>query len=337
MRLATQTCWLTALADPEGELCVPDRIPPRPWWDGLEECGAFHGILPAVRSNLARLAAQRQELDALAKPILQQLDRPLRLQAAVQLMLRADLKKIQQEAAGCGLPIAAIKGPAAADDLYPSPALRVFTDLDLLVQPQSYEAASDMLREMGYEPIVEHRLRHGEPYGQAAFRRLQAGLDLRVELHQDVVNSPAVRRGVSVGYADLRPGDDGSLSLEAHLIVAAVHGATSHQFDRLKFLVDVWQIVRKGAKALDIVRLRQLVECTGAQRSLAMACRLTQSVFRCAAAKDVAEQVGVEVAGLDRLLLSRSVVLPSRALCRTLRKQLYRSRLKKGGGRCGSC
>jgi len=239
MRFSASTSWFVALADPEGKSAFPEAMPPTLWWNKLEQDGAFHGTSPAIRKNLARLVPQRDRLGELAEPILQRLSHPLRLQAAVQLLLRADMEKIRNEAAGRSLPIAVIKGPAAADDLYPSPELRVFTDLDLLVPPESYEAAADMLRQMDYEPIIEPRLRHREPYGQTAFRSLRSGLDVRVELHQDLVNSPALRRAVSVEYSDLAPAADGSLSLEAHLIIAAVHGATSHQFDRLKFLIDV--------------------------------------------------------------------------------------------------
>ena len=337
MRFSISTSWFVALADPEGELAVPDSAPPTSWWGQLERDGAFDGTLPAIRKNLARLASQREGLGELAEPILDRLSRPLRLQAAVQLLLRADSDRIRTEAAKRSVPIAVIKGPAAADDLYPSPELRVFTDLDLLVQPESYEAASAMLCAMDYEPIIDPGLRHSEPYGQTAFRSLRSGLDVRVELHQDLVNSPALRRGVSVGYSDLAPAADGSLSLEAHLIVAAVHGATSHQFDRLKFLVDVWQIVRKGAKALDIDRLRHLVECTGARQSLSMACLLTRTIFQCTLAEDLARRLNMNTPWLDRLLLSPAVVLPSQASCRKLRKRMYRSRLGKGPGICASC
>ena len=337
MRFSLPTSWFVALADPEGEFAVPDAVPSSLWWDQLEQDGAFHGTLPAIRKNLARLASQRDPLGELAEPILERLGQPLRLQAAVQLLLRADLERIRNEAADRSVPIAVIKGPAAADDLYPSPELRVFTDLDLIVPPESYGPACAMLSEMDYEPIIEPGLRHSEPYGQAAFRGLRSGLDVRVELHQDLVNSPALRRGVSVGYPDLAPAADGSLSLEAHLIVAAVHGATSHQFDRLKFLVDVWQIVRKGADALDIDRLRDLAERTGAQQSLAMTCWLTREIFQCKLADELAKRLNMNAPWLDRWLLPPEVVLPSRAWCKTLRKQAYRSRLKKGAGRCASC
>ena len=337
MRFSLPTSWFVALADPEGEFAVPDAVPSSLWWDQLEQDGAFHGTLPAIRKNLARVASQRDQLGELAEPILERLSRPLRLQAAVQLLLRADLDRIRKEAAKRSVPIAVIKGPAAADDLYPSPELRVFTDLDLIVQPESYDAACSMLIEMDYEPIIEPSLRHQEPYGQTAFRSLRSGLDVRVELHQDLVNSPVLRRGVSVGYSDLTPAADGSLSLEAHLIVAAVHGATSHQFDRLKFLVDVWQIVRKGAEALDIDRLRDLAERTGAQQSLAMACWLTRTIFQCKLAEELTRRLNMNTPWLDRLLLAPAVVLPSRAWCKKMRKQAYRSRLKKGVGRCASC
>ena len=337
MRLPTGTSWFVALADPQGELAAPDRVPPQSWWDQLDQHALFHGTFPAVRRNLALLAARRDGLSTRAEPILEQLARPVRLQAAMHMVLRGELRRIREEAAQRGLSIAVVKGPAAADDLYPSPELRAFSDLDLLVERESHEAADAMLRDMEYQPIVERGLRHDEPYGQTAFTRSRGGLDVRIELHRDLVNSPALQRGVSVGYADLQPGVDGRLSLEAHLVVAVVHGGTSHQFDRLKFLVDVWQIVRNGVGHLDLDHLRSLVAGAGAERSLAMACWLTRSIFNCAPAEELAQLLGAGApAWLDRLTLPPAVVLPSRAPCKTLRRQMYRSLLKRGVRRCVS-
>ena len=331
MRLSTRTSWFVALADPQGELVVPGRVPPRSWWDRLDGHALFHGTFPAVQRNLARLAAEREGLNRLAEPALERLERPVRLQAAMHMVLRAELRGIREEAARRGLSVAVVKGPAAADDLYPSPELRAFSDLDLLVEPDAHPDADTMLQEMGYEPIVEQGLRHDEPYGQTAFTRSRGGLDVRIELHRDLVNSPSLQRGVSVGYADLEPGVDGQLSREAHLVVAVVHGGTSHQFDRLKFLVDVWQIVRNGVGDLDLDRLRGLVARAGAARSLAMACWLTGRIFDCAPAGELAKLLGVGAPSLlDRLVLSPSVVLPTRAPFETLRRQMYRSLLKRG-------
>lgn len=51
------------------------------------------------------------------------------------------------------IPIMPIKGAISLlDPLYPSPALRVMSDLDLLVQPDRQEAARACLTAMGYQP-----------------------------------------------------------------------------------------------------------------------------------------------------------------------------------------
>ena len=76
-----------------------------------------------------------------------------------------------------------------------------------------------------------------------------------VEVHDNLVNSPTVRRGVSVRLEDLplERGPDGRLRATPAglLIIAAVHGAASHGFEKVQHLCDIAQVVRGRAGPVD--------------------------------------------------------------------------------------
>ena len=54
---------------------------------------------------------------------------------------------------GAGLPAMVLKGPALAETVYPSPATRPMTDVDLLVRPHHVGAADGVLVGLGYRPV----------------------------------------------------------------------------------------------------------------------------------------------------------------------------------------
>ena len=92
------------------------------------------------------------------------------------------------------------------------------------------------------------------------------------------MNSPTIRRGVSVRLEDLPvergPGGQLRATPAGLLIIAAVHGAASHGFEKMQHLCDIAQIVRPGrAGGREIIG--ECVASTGAGFSLATALDLT--------------------------------------------------------------
>lgn len=343
-----KTAWLLALADPPGpRLYLPDRRlrPAEVAW--LTAKAQHHGVLPAVMANLRRVM-QRLGADRILRPSADGADaaklladglanarRILRLQTAFSLILRRQLQNIGRAVAGRSLPVVAIKGAEFADRLYPRPALRPFTDVDLLAPRQAVPAVEDILRQQGYRrvPAPERKYRSG--YGETMWRP-RSGVGGSVEVHWNLVNSPSQRRAVSVCYEDLGVREARNkmgfilVSPASLVLVAGVHGAVGHRFDRLQGLVDLCQGARGAAGNPDPAWLGYACRRTGATAALATALELAGRAFREPACRRLLDGIGhFGSARLCSTLVSPSVVVNSEGALPGLRRQMLREALKR--------
>ena len=320
MRRAVVRAWLVELARPEGARTAAPAAPLRPdERDRVCELAGDHGVLPAVLSNLptAEAAPWRERLVA---------------QAGMSLAVRAVAGETIAALAEAGVPHIVLKGPEFADRLYDRPELRSFTDLDLLVPRSGVPAAEAVLEGMGYAAEASGGHKHAGGYGERSWTRPDRP-GVTVELHWNVVNSPALQRGVSVEFADLQreetPGARGRPSAASLLLIAAVHGATGHGFDRLQILCDVRQAARGVAGAMDEDWLVAAAQRTGGTLSLAVALDLCGRVFREPVGESLARRLGRTLpARLARILLTRATALDA-PLRPSLRRQAFRELLKR--------
>jgi hypothetical protein len=344
MGTKAQHAWLLALSDPLGppevlptsRLSVPDL-------EQLCDLGARHGVLPAVIANVKRVAARQgpdRFLAAGASPADEALAGamtaagPRLLQgAALSLLLRRQACEVTAALLRESVPATVIKGPEFADRLYSSPSLRQFTDVDVLVPQALTPQAHRVMEGLGYRPC-QTRMKRSTGYGELAWRRRDA--EGAVEVHWDLVNSPSLRSAVSVQYDDLRwtPADGAScaarLSGESLLLIAAVHGAASHGFDRLQVLYDVAQAARGAAGPLDDAWLAEAARRTGAAFALATALRLCETVLGERRCGQLLERLALRAPGrLGALLLSRRAILSAHARRDSLRRQAFRELLKR--------
>jgi hypothetical protein len=256
----------------------------------------------------------------------------VRKDAARTLHLRTEGQRILRTLRSAGIEVLLLKGADFADHLYPLPGLRSSTDIDLLVREREFGRAGDMLVSLGCRQEAEHGRKHAAPYGEELFILDTAGVTVRVELHWNMVNSPSLRRAVTLSYDDLVM-EDGGLENEGRLLIAAVHGGTGHQFDRLKFLVDLLQLFRRSGGKFDATWLKERVRRTGSERVLSMACWLVQTMFGEALPQSLLAELALpSPSPLLCWLLSPGVLLamePGRT--DKLRKMIFRHSLKRRG------
>ncbi len=301
-----------ALSDPLTRLPLPEapaihRIPPETFFH--KAC--FHGVHPIVHANLEN----HQKTERYPKEWWNQLMRLLSPcilgEAGRCLMLRAQGEKILQSFQEKELDALILKGADFADHLYPLPARRSFTDIDILVPRPYFEKARMQLLKMGHQPLNEGARKHDKAYGEEVFTLASGGISLRVELHWNLVNSPALQKSISVQYDDL-VNESGLLSNEGRLLIAAVHGATGHQFDRLKFLIDLLQIFRSTEGVYDLPYLARQLRKTGAEQSLSMGCWLVYALFKKSDALQLLTELNIPRPSLiTRLALQSSALLNS--------------------------
>lgn len=322
---------LLALSDPEGRLKPPggsgwlQRLPA----EELCRRSFFHGVHGTVLANLqgastgAWPASWRDAAIRGLAPV-------VRIDAARGMLLRAYGLRMCRALEAAGLPALLLKGADFADQLYPRPALRSFTDIDLLVRPEDFVRAGRVLLAEGCTRHSDGPLKHAAAYGEEVYLLAVAGVTLRVELHWNLVNSPSLHRAVHVVLDDLLD-DAGGFGHEGRLLLAAVHAGSGHQFDRLKFLVDLLQLLRRG-EAMNLPWLAERAGRTGSNRVLATACWLVATLFKCPEAPIIGRRLGLTPPPFwCRWLLSPSLVMRGLSPCGGdgLRKNLYRQYLKE--------
>jgi hypothetical protein len=222
-------------------------------WPRLLAQAGVHGVVPGVHRALMQLgfigvpAEARHALQA-----------SQRIHAARNALAARQLAAALDRFARAGIAAIPLKGVALAEALYGDVAARATSDLDVLVKRHDVARA--------FEVLLAHGYAHGEdePVGPG---EIDALLDsnmeysfvpadrhgvLRLELHWDVAWRWV---GDGAALADLWAGATSgtyrgvtawSLSPEWRVLYLCVHAAR-HRWGRLKWLVDVDAVCRRGA------------------------------------------------------------------------------------------
>ncbi|MBN2133631.1 MAG: nucleotidyltransferase family protein [Sedimentisphaerales bacterium] len=334
--------WLLALSDPRGARALPPRALPMGRWADLCDLADCHGVLPAVSANAKRALAAHgaarivtgTDAERVMNGVLSEARRRLVARTAQTLAIRGQSKEIAVAFGDAALRVAVLKGADFADCLYPAPSLRCFTDLDLLVPRDEVEPAESALRKLGYVPC-DAALKYESAYGERSWRRPDRP-EATIEIHWNLVNSPALRGGVGLAWEDLAlapdPESRGQMwrpTASSRLLIAAVHAAASHGFDRLQPLYDVALASRGAGGALDIAWLSDTTRRTGATLALAVSLSLGARLLGERACSNLAREMHLPQWGLWAILLDRGVVLRGHCPWDSFRRQLFREMLKR--------
>jgi hypothetical protein len=312
--------WLVHCADPLGlKTRQPRRLlSPNEASDLVSQADA-HGILPAIVRNFPPLADDPDYAAARHDALVRQ-----RTGAALAMMLRHEANALISEAKD--LPVALVKGHTFARTLYPEPALRPFTDIDLLVDPAVLPRVSQLLD--------AHRFRLAED-GQDGDRRESKWLHrdndaLLVEVHTNLVHAPSLRGALSLTYADIADGPETPAAL---LTIASMHGGL-HHFERLRQVVDICQAARHLKSGTDEAQLQGLLERTGSRLAAITGLNLANRLFGEPRCREIASALGPErYAGVAKVLIDRSVVtstMSDKRIYHSWRRQGFRELLKRG-------
>jgi hypothetical protein len=176
--------------------------------------------------------------------ILEYLNRILLMAAARNLLAGRQIQTVTDALKDAGIPAILLKGHALARTVYPDPALRQSSDIDLLVQPHNIPAAEVVLEKLGY--VCSARLfrisqdeYHHETYSPP-------GKGLPIELHWVTDNAYDLFPEGWLDEAFLRriPVRAGDLSCDTfshadHLLFLAFHDVFQHWSMRLDWVYDI--------------------------------------------------------------------------------------------------
>ena len=174
---STGSAWLLACLD---ALAREQPAPPPPAdvdWDALLARADAEDVLPAVA-----YAATDAGWTNVPPSARRRLADGLTTGRARHLLMTRELTRVLRGCAADGLAVITLKGPVLAETVYPDPALRPFSDLDLLVRPEDRPRADATLRALGYVPLAdEHSWDFDMAFDGATVYESAGGV--RVDLH----------------------------------------------------------------------------------------------------------------------------------------------------------
>lgn len=181
--------------------------------------------------------------------VVESLHRTLLIGAARAIRMGRQIHVIVDALESAGIPSVLLKGPALARTVYPDPALRWSSDIDLLVRPGDVIAAEAILGNLGY--ISPHREFHTRPYAyHQEFVSPDGGIPLELHWSLDcgyhlvpegeswVVE--AIERRVSLQSDDLSASTLASID---HIPFLGLHHGFQHDLLRLNQIADIQLLV----------------------------------------------------------------------------------------------
>jgi Uncharacterised nucleotidyltransferase len=329
---------LARYSDPEG---INQRSPQRPMKaataaaDGatLLRAAAAHNVLPSVARNLAQemqrapqavIAGSGDAVDALRQRLVADA-RQTSLGLVARNMVLADIARdMLAAAARDDVPVILVKGLDFAEACYGGLPMRAFSDIDLLVHPDAAWAVAGMLVERGFAPVAPTAKRESYTERQFVCDAGEIG-PLLAEVHTDLAHAPKLRRRTSLTYDTYAGAASGGVTMAARLILAGIHGSTSHLFERLQYMTDILAIVRRG---VDPAELRERVAETGSLLAVRTGLDLTGRIFDCPGCGELLAALPSARHGwlASRLLTPATVVSafgPTRAV-HSWRRQVFR-------------
>ena len=315
--------WLARLSDPSGP---NPQWSPAPFSDAelallpkILDAAGRHNIRPSLVRNLglqlraapdafvsAEPARTRTATDALMARA-----NDLRLQdVARAVLLSSAAREILADVAEAALPVVLVKGVDLAEGAYGGLHARTFSDIDLLVRPQAEEALGQILANRGFTAHMPRGKRVEHTERQWTRPDAHDGVIL-VEVHTDLVHAPELRARQTLTYDLYAAPEAGGATPAAKLVLCALHGATSHLFGRLQYVVDGLMVARSG---VDPGELRQRTLRSGALLPVATMLRLAHGLYGCEPSQALLGALGpIPWAKLERRLITPAMVLSAKS------------------------
>jgi hypothetical protein len=259
----------------------PPTLPPAIDVSSFLASAQADGILGLLHATVSATGAA----DRLPPALVESLRAEAHRQVAVELVQRVELRRVVEAIHLRGLDVLLMKGASLAYDVYPDPAWRVRSDVDMFIRGADRAAVRACLDDLGYvcEAEVSGRLVayqfHSQRFDEHGIRHL-------CDVHWKVTNPQRFADAVqfdelaeaAVPLPLLGPDARGLGRMHA-LWLACVHRAAHHyDQDTLVWLYDV-HLLMGALDAAGVAQFVALAERTGVRRICLRALLLAQSRF----------------------------------------------------------
>jgi hypothetical protein len=206
------------------------------------------------------------------------------------LLAGVQLRDVVRALGDAGVPAIVLKGPSLAADYYQDPALRPFTDLDLLVRHDHRARAIDVLTTLGYAHAspgrsLPYELEHAPA---ANFAPPRGALLLPIDLHWDCVIHPGGRRATDIAADEIWSRAQATpawgatawtLAPEDLVVYLAAHLAIHHVLTGILWQLDLALVLRRQGATLDWQAVSERAERWRAGAAVYFALRVVTESF----------------------------------------------------------
>lgn len=293
-------------AFPLGEYAgAPASMPCDPEWSRVVQVAEENAVAPLLYASLKKREYGNEHFsDAIDRLRIAY----LRSETVNWLALR-ELQSLLAEFERAPIPVIVLKGGALVTTLYPEPALRPMSDLDLLIPHAQFEQAEAILLERGYLSPIEM----GEGYGPQlvnyrAYER-HGKNPAHVELHWHLFKSPYYCQRVPIQWFWDRTTEIAILNQhakvfasEAQFLHLAAHFALHHRGDPLIWSYDLARLLARDGATINWDGILDAAERFGLIPPLRLAFERTAQAWGIAIPPKVSGRMnGFRVGGRDRL------------------------------------
>ena len=250
-------------------------------WDTILRRLIGEGILPIFYRSLCRLGFQGVPAEVRSR-----LETHFKLNAVRNTLLEHELARILKALSDAAVPAIPLKGVALAESLYGDTALRVCTDLDILVPPGSVARSLNVLLANGYEGPIQGKALVQVPLHNGGIEysltREQDGFRYLLELHWGLLCGSRIDEKATADlFRDSHPGavfgaPTHTLTFEWEFSFLVLHAA-HHRWNQLKWLVDVHDAC--SMRPLDWEKVRLIAERYGWTEIFEEALSICNSLF----------------------------------------------------------
>lgn len=250
-------------------------------WTQLWDQAWHNGLAPLVFHNL-------RALDIMARvppTVWRQFEEDYYSTLSGNVLLEAEMVRVTSQLARRGIDRLLLKGMVLGELLYPDPALRPSSDIDVMVRHEQLTQAQNVLHELGYtiQPGRQLDFQLARSYDIPYVRATADGQAILLELHWhlaepglfdlDVGNLWARAWELEVNHHILP-----TLSLEDLLLHLTIH-IRKHRYVGLRWLVDVSELLRGYGQQLDWDYLTHTARRAGAATLFYVTLHLSQELM----------------------------------------------------------
>ena len=275
-------------------------------WPNFLLLAEQHGLLPLFARKLKDLPES-----LIPSEISLELREKNRAHALFALSLSGELFRVLDRFAAANIEIVVIKGPVLSMRCHGDPALRQYTDLDLIARTRDMQRSTEIMLELGYQPRVSlQAIANRKIPGEYVFH--VPDTNLLVEFHTEHTfryhprRLPLEKAFARKTHVDMDHRQVPVLSVEDELVLICIHAA-KHMWERLGWVADVaalltnspdlkWQRAVSAAEEVGAERMFRVATLLAAKLlELPLSAEMTQYVESDAAAVRLAHKIATRL------------------------------------------